>query len=129
MNTPWSDLAMIGGSYYTNEGVDPMLPSYAMLGPAAELYAGHVGLDHPLVSPVYGDYTKGFPPSFLPSGTRDMLLSCTVRLHRALRSAGIEAELHVFDAMWHGFGLLVPVEGGELDREMIAFLERHLGNK
>lgn len=129
LNTPWSDLAKVGDSYFANEGVDPMLPSYSMLGPAAEIYAAGEPLDNPLISPVYADYTKGFPPSLLSTGTRDMLLSCTVRLHRRLRNAGIEAELHVFESMWHGFQLLVPTEGQELDNEIIGFWERHLGSK
>ena len=48
----------------------------------------------PLLSPVYGDMA-GFPPTILTSGTRDLLLSNTVRVHRKLRQAGIEAALHV----------------------------------
>ena len=92
----------------------------------ARLYAGDAGLKHPLVSPVYGDYTKGFPPTLLSTGTRDLLLSCTVRLHRALRKAGIEAELHVWDAMWHGISM-VP-EGAELRDETLLFLAKHLGS-
>ncbi len=128
MHTPWADLAKIGDSYETNEGVDPTLSSYAMLGDAAVAYAGGEALDHPLLSPVYGDFSEGFPPSLLSTGTRDLLLSCTVRLHRALRAAGIPADLHVYDAMWHGFPLMVPVEGQDLDRETLAFLETHLGD-
>ncbi len=127
MHTPWSDLAKIGDSYETNEGVDPTLPSYEMLRAGADAYSGGEPLDHPLLSPVYGDFTGGFPPSLLSTGTRDLLLSCTVRLHRALRSAGIPADLHVYDAMWHGFPLMVPEEGKDLDRETLEFLDRHLG--
>ena len=127
MHTPWCDLAKIGDSYETNDGVDPTLPSYEMLRAGAHVYAGGQPLDHPLLSPVYGDFGRGFPPSLLSTGTRDLLLSCTVRLHRALRSAGIPADLHVYDAMWHGFPLMVPVEGKDLDRETFEFFERNLG--
>jgi acetyl esterase/lipase len=127
MHTPWSDLSKTGDSYYTNEGVDPILPIWdGGLEASARAYAGKADLKHPLVSPVYADYDKGFPPALLSTGTRDLLLSCTVRLHRALRAAGVEAELHVFEAMWHGLATL-PVEGMELEREVLAFLERHLG--
>jgi hypothetical protein len=41
-------------------------------------------------SPVYGDM-HGFPPAILTTGTRDLLLSSTVRVHRKLRQAGVEA--------------------------------------
>ena len=45
-------------------------------------------LTDPLISPVYGDF-KGFPPTYLVSGTRDMFLSNTVRTHRKLRTVGV----------------------------------------
>ena len=37
----------------------------------------------------------GFPPTILTTGTRDLLLSNTVRVHRKLRRAGVEATLQV----------------------------------
>ena len=126
MHTPWCDLARIGDSYATNEGVDPAMPSYELVRDAANAYAGEQPLDHPLISPVYADFSKGFPPSLLSTGTRDLLLSCTVRLHRALRAAGVPADLHVYDAMWHGFAGMVPKEGRDLERETLEFLDRHL---
>lgn len=127
MHTPWSDLSKTGDSYYTLEGVDPVLSTYdGSLAQGALLYAGDAGLKHPLVSPVYADFTQGFPPSLLSTGTRDLLLSCTVRLHRALRIAGVPAELHVFDAMWHGAANMPDMR--DLDREVLAFLDEHLGD-
>lgn len=50
-----------------------------------------------------GDIPKGYPPAFLLSGTRDMCLSQSVLLHRKLRNAGVEADLNVFEGMWHFF--------------------------
>jgi len=127
MHTPWTDLSKTGDSYFTNDRVDPTLPTYdGGLEAAANLYAGDAGLKHPLVSPVYADYGPGFPPALLSTGTRDLLLSPTVRLHRALRRAGIPAELHVFDAMWHGLNRMPEAE--ELQAEVLAFLAKHLGS-
>ena len=57
-------------------------------------------LHDPLVSPVHGDFS-GFPPSILTTGTRDILLSDTVRVYRAMRAAGVEARLEVHEAMSH----------------------------
>jgi epsilon-lactone hydrolase len=54
----------------------------------------------PAVSPIHGDLSR-FPPTLLMSGTRDALLSATTTFHRALRRAGREAELIVFEAMPH----------------------------
>jgi monoterpene epsilon-lactone hydrolase len=50
---------------------------------------------------VYGDF-KGFPPTYLVSGTRDMFLSNTVRTHRKLRTAGIVTDLNVYEGFSHG---------------------------
>ena len=44
---------------------------------------------------------NGFPPTILTSGTRDLLLSNTVRVHRKLRQAGVEAVLQVYEGMSH----------------------------
>ena len=71
-----------------------------MLFAAARLYAGETPLDHPLVSPVHGD-VSGFPPTLLTTGTRDILLSDTVRLYRRMRQAGVEARLEAYEAMSH----------------------------
>ena len=50
-----------------------------------------------------------FPPTILTTGTRDKLLSDTARFHRALRAAGIHAELHVWEAFGHaGFLGMAP---------------------
>src|SRR5436853_4461651 len=99
--TPWSDLTKTGDSYFTNEMLDNVLVSNdGWLGDAAALYAAGHDLKDPQLSPVYGDYA-GFPPSILTTGTRDLFLSNTVRVHRKMRAAGVEAELHVFEGQSH----------------------------
>ncbi len=50
-----------------------------------------------------GDIPREYPPAFLLSGTRDMCLSQSVLLHRKLRKAGVDADLNVFEGMWHFF--------------------------
>ena len=42
-----------------------------------------------------------------------MLLSDNVRMHRALRGAGVEAELHVWEAAGHGGFLGMAPEDAE----------------
>ncbi len=99
--TPWTDLSKCGDTYATNEGVDNILVSYdGWLGDAARLYAAGHDLRDPMLSPVYGD-VKGFPPTMLTSGTRDLFLSNTVRMHLKLREAGVPADLMVFEGMSH----------------------------
>ena len=55
-------------------------------------------LKDPHLSPIYGDF-QGFPPTLLTTGTRDLFLSNTVRVHRKLREAGVGAQLEVYEGM------------------------------
>ena len=91
------------------------------LGASIALHAGAHDLTDPLLSPLFGDLT-GFPPTFLQSGTRDLFLSNTVRMHRALR-AGVDAELHVWEAMPHG-GFFGAPEDAEIATELRRFIAR-----
>jgi acetyl esterase/lipase len=54
-----------------------------------------------MVSPLYGDF-DGFPPTFLVTGTRDLLLSATARTHTKIRRAGGVADLLVLEGIAHG---------------------------
>ena len=92
------------------------------------LYAAGHDLTDPYVSPLFADYGKGFPPGFVQSGTRDLFLSNSVMIHRKLRRAGIEAELHVWEAMPHGgFGFGPAPENREIDDELRRFIAKHAG--
>ncbi len=128
MLTPVTDFTKLSDTLLTNFGVDTVLttsPKPAVLDPIALLYADGHDLKDPYLSPVFGDFSKGFPPTFLQSGTRDLLLSDTVRMHRALVKAGIEAELHVWEAMPHsGFGFFTP-EDEEIRRQFVTFVDKH----
>jgi acetyl esterase/lipase len=124
MHSPVSDLRQVGDSFTTNAELDVILKRPADWMPA--LYSGGHDLMDPLLSPLFGDFTKGFPPSLFTSGTRDLLLSDTVRLHRALRAAGVRAELHVWEAMCHGMAHNAP-EAREILDEHIGFVRRELG--
>ncbi|MFD2796462.1 alpha/beta hydrolase [Promicromonospora vindobonensis] len=115
--TPEVDLTESGDSFLVNDGIDNLLTS---LMPVNLLYANGVDLAHPHVSPLFGDLS-GFPPTLLQSGTRDLFLSNTVRMHRALLATGTEAELHIWEAMPHGgFGGTTP-EDDELRAEVRRF--------
>jgi acetyl esterase/lipase len=120
--TPEVDLTESGDTFRTNLGLDNVL---GLLMPVNLLYADGEDLTHPYLSPLFGDLT-GFPPTMLQAGTRDLFLSNTVRMHRKLRSCGVDAELHVFEAMPHG-GFGGAPEDVELTEELRRFLARRLG--
>ena len=126
--TPWSDLTKTGDTYYTHEYIDNVLGSNdGNLEACAKLYAGNHDLKEPLLSPVYGDFT-GFPPSILLSGTRDLFLSNTVRVHQKMLKAGVTAELLVFEGESHSQYSLVPdaPESADAFTEVAQFFNRHL---
>jgi acetyl esterase/lipase len=118
--TPEVDLTESGDSFTTNLGLDNILGSRLM--PANLLYAAGHDLSHPYLSPLFAD-VSGFPPTFIQAGTRDLFLSNAVRMHRKLRAAGVDAELHVFEAMPHG-GFGGAPEDIEMRQEIRRFLDR-----
>jgi epsilon-lactone hydrolase len=127
--TPMSDLTGAGDSFQTNALVDNVLVAYgANCDKRAALYTAGRDLKDPLLSPVYGDYSN-FPPAILTTGTRDLLLSNTVRVHRKLRQAGIEAVLQVFEGQSHAqyYRDVSAPETKEAFEEIARFFDRHLG--
>ena len=126
--TPWTDLSQTGDSYFTNEYVDNVLGSYrGSLEADAKLYAGSHNLKEPLLSPIYGD-VSGFPPTILLSGTRDLFLSNTVRMHQKLLQAHVRANLLVFEGQSHAQYLIVDdaPESADAFHEVAAFFDQNL---
>ena len=127
--TPMSDVTKVGDSFNTNALVDNVLVSPdGFCDAAVKFYAHGHDLKDPLLSPVYGDMA-GFPPTILTTGTRDLLLSNTVRVHRKLRAAGVDAALQVFEGQSHGGYMRddTAPESREAFEEIAQFFDRHLG--
>ena len=126
--TPMSDLTKVGDSFQTNALVDNVLVSPdGFCDAAARFYAAGHDLRDPMLSPVYGDM-RGVPPTILTSGTRDLLLSNTVRVHRKLRQAGVDAVLQVYEGQAHAAYARddrIP-ETREAFEEIAAFFGKHL---
>ena len=118
--TPELDLTESGDSFQTNRDIDVVLRHG--LPEANALYAAGHDLAHPYLSPLFGDFRKGYPRTFLQAGTRDVFLSNAVRMHRALRKAGVAVELHIFEAMPHG-GFFGAPEDQELAAEIRRFVD------
>jgi monoterpene epsilon-lactone hydrolase len=122
--TPEVDLTESGDTFHTNRDIDVVLRGG--LPEMNALYANGADLADPYLSPLFGDFTKGFPPTFIQTGTRDVFLSNSARIHRALRRVGIETELHVWEAMPHG-GFGGAPEDQEMRVEFAHFLAKHGG--
>jgi len=122
--TPEVDLTESGDTFRTNALLDVNLKRG--VPECNALYAAGHDLKDPCLSPLFGDFTRGFPPTLIQSGTRDVFLSNSVLMHRKLRRAGIESELHVWEAMPHaGFGFGTVPENEEIAAELRYFIARH----
>jgi acetyl esterase/lipase len=90
-------------------------------------YTGTTDLKDPVLSPIYADL-KGFPPTLFLTSGRDLILSNTINLHRAFVNAGVNAQLVVFDGLWHAFwnDWNLP-ESKEAHHMMAEFFDKNLG--
>lgn len=83
----------------------------------------------PLVLPIASARVlSAFPPTLLIAGSRDFTVSSLFRVQAALSDAGVDAELHVWDGMWHVFFFDPSLpESRQVYRVVAKFFERHLG--
>ena len=90
------------------------------------MYAGDTPLTNPLVSPIYADLA-GMGPLLIQVGTRERLLSASVRLARRAREAGVDVTLDVWEGMWHVWQdhPTVP-EAEQASREISEFFRHKL---
>lgn len=100
---PWSDLTNRGDTMQTLANADPILTYDNMLLNCAQAYAHGLNLNDPRISPLYADFSKGFPPTLIIDGTRSIFLSSSVRLYQALDNAKQKVLLDMHEGMWHGF--------------------------
>lgn len=124
--SPVVDFAIDGDTTGTLAAVDYL--DATMRQVAREAYAPGADFTGPLVSPIYGDFAPGYPPVLIQVGTREMLLSDSVRFHRALRAAGRSSRLEVYEGMPHVFQSLLAdtPEGRAAWAEMAEFWTEHL---
>lgn len=101
------------------------------LGMAMLPYFHGADLHDPLVQPgLSPELLKQFPPTLLITGTRDMAMSSVVRSQALLEQAGVEAELHVWEGMWHSFFSDPELpESVDAYHVMVRFFDRHLGQR
>jgi len=101
--------------------------------PAPEPYGYFAGVDpaDPLMAPLEDPaLLASFPPALLLTGTRSFDMSAAVTTHRALLAAGVDAELHVWEGMWHCFPYNVEMpEAQDAIATLARFFDRRLGGR
>ncbi len=125
--SPWADIAKTGDSYFTLEGIAPVLDYEKTLHKAAQAYLAGADTKNPLISPVYADYSDGFPPTLIQTGTRDLFLSNCARLQRKMVADGVAVEMSLWEGMWHSFQMSPDLpEAHAALRELAEFLSASL---
>ena len=85
----------------------------------------------PLVAPASSpEVLAKFPPTLIVTGTRSFELSNAVYTHAQLVKNGVDADLHVWEGMFHGFFYNPDVpESRECYDVIVRFFAKHLGRK
>ena len=125
--SPWADLNDIGDTAHTLKAADPILAYKPSLKNSALAYADGLDLSDPCVSPLYANFSKGFPPCLIIEGTKCIFLSTSVRLYQVLEAAGREVKLDVYEGMWHVFQLYPMPESETANRKAAQFIRYKLG--
>jgi epsilon-lactone hydrolase len=108
-----------------NDGRDPLL-SRDTRAKMSAAYLGATPAALPEASPLLADVHPGLAPTIITSGTRDLLQSDAVRLHRRLRDSGVPVRLRVWEGMWHAFESVPGLPEAEQNlAEVFTFLARH----
>jgi epsilon-lactone hydrolase len=97
--SPWLDVTPSGDTETTLRYADPNLLYEKHGKQAAAAFADPGDQKDPYVSPVYGDYSTGFPPTLIQGGLKETLLSGFVRLYQALDVAGVPVKLDLYEGM------------------------------
>jgi monoterpene epsilon-lactone hydrolase len=94
-------------------------------------YLAGVSITDPLAAPANSpEVLAKFPPTLIVTGTRAFELSSAVHTHALLTKYGADADLHVWEGMFHGFFYNVDVpESRDCYDVIVKFFERHLGKK
>jgi monoterpene epsilon-lactone hydrolase len=108
LRSPWADITETGDSYVTLREAEPYYTYKHILGPSALAYADVNDHKNPYVSPVYGDFSQGFPPTLIQGGTKEIFLSNFIRLYQSLDQAGQTTKLDIYEGMPHVFVSTLP---------------------
>jgi acetyl esterase/lipase len=119
-----------GDARYTTPPLDGRMPPSVRTGDG-RMHLGYFGdadMHDPMVSPVEFESVLGkFPPTLILSGTRAFDYSAGINTHNQLTKLGVEAELHLWDGLFHGFFYDPDVpESRETYEVMVKFFDKYL---
>jgi epsilon-lactone hydrolase len=127
--SPWCDVTHTGDTWFTLAHADANFTWEGQGSYAAAAWAAPNDQKNPYASPVYGDFSKGYPPTLIQGGTKEVLLSDFIRLYQALDAAGVPVKLDIYEGMPHNFATRLPeARESRVARKKIAdFVRKYLG--
>ena len=85
-------------------------------------WAGEMDVADPIISPLYGDM-EGLPPTDLFTGTWEVFYTDVCKTYEKMKSAGVDARLHVAEKMGHVYPLWPSPEGRKARREIAEIIK------
>ena len=121
--SPWVDV--MGGDSSLQER-DNWL-TIEVLQKYGTAWAGEMGVDNPIISPLYGDM-EGLPPTDLYTGTWEVFYTDVCKTYDKMKAAGVDAHLHVAQKMGHVYPLWPSHEGRKARREIAEIIKTNSKN-
>ena len=130
----WASAGEFGGdAAYTSTplGEARLMPEMRDGGINRLGYFSNTDPKDPLVAPIRSpEMLAKFPPTLIITGTRAFEMSSAVHTHSQLVKLGVDAELHVWEGLFHGFFYNPDVpESRDAYDVIVKFFDRHLGTK
>lgn len=126
--SPSLDAEGASDTHVALDGRDPFIRSLRgkTVRKLYQYYAPGENLADPMISPLNGDLS-GLPPILTLAGAREVLLGDAARLSMEVRRAGGDAQMHVYDGMFHLFHMHWSIaETKTAFRDMADFIDRTL---
>ncbi|HZQ23346.1 MAG TPA: alpha/beta hydrolase [Terriglobales bacterium] len=120
-----------GDAAYTSTplGEARLMPELREGGITHLSYFSNADPKDPLVAPIHSPQVLAqFPPTLIITGTRGFEMSSAIYTHTQLVKLGVDAELHVWEGLFHGFFYNPDVpESRDAFDVIVKFFDRHLG--
>lgn len=122
--SPWTDLTLSGESMEEKYEIDPLFGNTKESMLFNSSYIGEEDPKHPLLSPLFGEFTD-FPPMLIQVGAHEMLLSDSERVAIKANEQGVKVQYTVYPGMFHDFqmGMGLMKESKEAWKEVKQFLK------
>ncbi len=123
--SPVTDHLKTGASMDGKAALDPMVQRKSSTEHSRR-YIGDADPKSPYASPLYADL-RGLPPMLILVGTSEVLLDDSTRFAERARSAGVEAEIEVWEEMIHIWPFFADLpEAAKAVERMGAFIRSKL---